>query len=143
LEIGHQQFQAVWRIARSQAGNIGAAALALILAVGLSSAIFTAGGWRPMLAIAPDSQLDQMTTPPSAPMVEEAREILLAPVAKITRQPNREARSQRPIAVRAPGRKVCKQSPRQGQQFIVSTVLRLLRHRNHLIISKLFGNDGD
>jgi len=138
-----KRLQSGWRIARSQASNVGAAALALTLAVGLSSAIFTVGGWRPMLDVAPDSPLDQMTTPPRDSIVAEAREIPVARVARLTRPRNHEANFRRPIAGRAPGRNVIRQSTRSGRRFMVSTLLRLLRHRNHLVISELLGSDGE
>ena len=141
MGIWYQQLQSGWRVARAQASNACAAALALMLAVGLSGAIFTAGGWQPILEVAHDSQLDLVTTPPSDPILEGAREITAAPVEMFTEQRNRSARVHRRMTISAPRRQAGRQSARQGQRFIVSTLLRLLRHRNHLVISKLFGSD--
>ena len=143
LGIWDQQLLSVWRVAQSQAGNIGAAALALILAVGLCGAIFTIGGWRPMLEIAPDSQIEQSIIMQHDPIVIEARQMVLTPGEIFAQQGNPKARTQQPVAICAPRGRLGRQSLRGGQQFNLSALLRMLRHPKHLVISKLLGNDGD
>jgi hypothetical protein len=143
LKLWLQQLKIGWRAARSRAGVVGAVALALMLAVGLSSAIFTTGVLRPLLSLAPDSRDRQTVSRVSDSVFEINRVKPTAPVGETVRQRTREARAQQPATARATTHRVNQRSRRQGYQFSVITLLRLLRQGNHLSVAKLLGSEGE
>lgn len=138
-----QQLKIGARAVRSRAGDVGAVALALMLAVGLSSAIFMTGGLRPLLSEAPDSRDQQAASRVSNSVFEINRRKPYTPVVEIVRQRTREARAQQPVTTRAATHSLNKRTPRQGYQFAVKTLLRLLRQGNHLSVAKLLGSEGE
>lgn len=147
MKLWLQQLKIGWRVARSRASSVGAAVLALMLAVGLSSAIFTTGGLRPLLSFAADSHSEQVASQTINSVVEVNRVKTDAPGADTARDRNREARAQPPIVGHATARAAAQgfnqRSRRQGYAFTVATLLRLLRHGNHRSVARLLGNESE
>lgn len=128
METLYLQIQLGWRAARSRASVVGAAALALMLAVGLSSAIFTTGGLRPMLSFAPDSRGDQAASIASKQVTGMVDEKRIAPTQEAGQPQGCEPLAQQTAPAREPRRNLSR---------------RLLRPGNHPFVSRLLGNEAE